>query len=233
MTDRVLLVEDDPVLRRAVQDTLRAEDLDVDVAVDGREARALLGEQEGRYACVILDIMLPGPSGLEVLRSLRERDPHTPVLLLSARGEEHDKVVGLELGADDYVAKPFGKRELVARVHALLRRRRATAPDGDAPGGRFQLGDIAVDLDAFVVTVAGDDHPLSRTEAGMLALLWQRRGTAVSRDEFLRQVWEDHRAVGNRTVDTHMLNLRAKLESDPRAPRHLKTVHGVGYRLDP
>ena len=236
MTAHILIVEDDPVLRRGLSDSLVAEGYRVSVAVDGREARALLaGSDPMAVDGVVLDIMLPGPSGLEVLRAFRERDRETPVLLLSARGEEHDKVMGLELGADDYVTKPFGKRELLARVKALLRRRPGArgpgaSADGDAP--RFTIGSAEVDVGAFTVQRDGAAHPLSPKEAGMLALLFQRQGRAVARADFLREVWDDDRCVGNRTVDTHMLNLRQKVEPDPKAPKHLITVHGVGYRLD-
>lgn len=234
--ERILVVEDDPVLRRAVQDTLAAEGYRVDVAVDGREGRASVcpGDGEHPYAAILLDIMLPGPSGLEVLRALRERDPHTPVLLLSARGEEHDKVTGLELGADDYVVKPFGKRELVARVRAMLRRRQAGPAGAVAEGPQqFEFGGCLVDLAGYSIRGPAGDHPLSPKEAGMLRLLWSKQGEVVSRSDFLELVWADARAVGNRTVDTHMLNLRGKVEVDPKQPKHLLTVHGVGYRLVP
>jgi len=226
MRSRVLFVEDDLTLRTALSDALRDEGHDVTVAADGHEARANL--RELRFDLVVLDIMLPGPSGLELLRELRQRDGDTPVLLLTARGEEGDKVLGLELGADDYVTKPFSLRELLARVKAMLRRRdRADA----AIVEQFDVGGARVDLAAFTLLRDGVTHTLSPKEAGMLRLLRLRQGRAVSRAEFLDEVWGGDEFVGNRTIDTHMLNLRQKLERDHKQPRHLLTVHGVGYRL--
>jgi two-component system alkaline phosphatase synthesis response regulator PhoP len=151
-----------------------------------------------------------------------------PIIMLSARDDELDKVLGLELGADDYVTKPFSLRELLARVKAILRRReRADAMLVE----QFVLGDAHVDLAAFTVVRSGTAHTLSPKEAGMLRLLRQRTGRAVARADFLREVWGGSPFVGDRTIDTHMLNLRQKVEADAKAPRFLLTVHGVGYRL--
>ncbi len=229
---RLLLVEDDRALSTGLSDAFRLEGFEVTLARDGVKARALAFERE--FDVAILDLMLPGRSGLDVLRELRAKGRALPILILTARGGESDKVVGLELGADDYVTKPFSLRELVARVRALLRR--AGAKDGAAAtppaATRFALGDAEVDLEAFTLKRAGATHALSRREAALLALLWERRGRAVSRDQILRHAWSDggdH--VGARTIDTHVLNLRQKLESDPAQPKLLLTVHGVGYRL--
>ncbi|MEZ6038023.1 MAG: response regulator transcription factor [Planctomycetota bacterium] len=226
MSHRILFVEDDLTLRTALADALRGEGHGVDTAADGHEARAALRAQ--RFDLVVLDVMLPGPSGLELLRELRQRDADTPVLLLTARSDESDKVLGLELGADDYVTKPFSLRELLARVKAMLRRRDR---DESAFVEQFLLGDATIDLGAFTLVRDGQTHTLSPKEAGMLRLLRQRRGRAVSRADFLREVWGGDGFVGDRTIDTHMLNLRQKLERDYKQPRHLLTVHGVGYRL--
>jgi len=226
MSFRILLVEDDLTLRTALGDALSGEGHAVTVAADGHEARALLRDQ--RFDLCVLDIMLPGPSGLELLRELRQRDGDTPVLLLTARGEEGDKVLGLELGADDYVTKPFSLRELLARVKAMLRRRDR---DASALVEQFSLGSAHVDLAAFTLRRDGTTHKLSPKEAGMLRLLRQRQGRAVSRADFLAEVWGGDEFVGDRTIDTHMLNLRQKLEQDHKQPRHLLTVHGIGYRL--
>ncbi len=226
MTFRLLLVEDDRTLRTLLTDAFASEGHEVLAAADGHEARAMLREQ--RFDLVVLDVMLPGPSGLELLRELRQRDTDTPVLLLTARGEEGDKVLGLELGADDYVSKPFSLRELLARVKAMLRRR-------DRPQAavvqQFTLGAARVDLAAFTIERGGAMHTLSPKEAGMLRLLRQHEGRAVSRSLFLTQVWGGDQFVGDRTIDTHMLNLRQKVEQDPKQPRFLLTVHGIGYRL--
>ena len=226
MTFRLLLVEDDPTLRTALRDAFTGEGYECLAAADGHEARAVLREQ--RFDLVVLDVMLPGPSGLELLRELRARDGDTPVLLLTARGEESDKVLGLELGADDYVSKPFSLRELLARTKAMLRRRERP---NTAFVQQFALGAAQVDLAAFTVVRGGQTHTLSPKEAGMLQLLRRHAGRAVSRAQFLREVWGGDQFVGDRTIDTHMLNLRQKVEDDARQPQHLLTVHGVGYRL--
>ena len=229
---RLLLVEDDRALSTGLSGAFRLEGFDVTLARDGVKARALAFERE--FDVAILDLMLPGKSGLDVLRELRAKGRALPILILTARGGESDKVIGLELGADDYVTKPFSLRELVARVRALVRRAgakgEAAAPAAAAT--RFALGDAEVDLEAFTLKRAGTTHALSRREAALLALLWERRGRAVSRDQILRHAWSDggdH--VGARTIDTHVLNLRQKLEADPAQPKLLLTVHGVGYRL--
>ena len=232
MISRIALVEDDRTLRTALRDALVGEGHEVQAAADGHEARALLRAQ--RFDLLVLDVMLPGPSGLELLRELRGRGDTTPVLLLTARGEEGDKVLGFELGADDYVTKPFSLRELLARVKAALRRRRQDGGAGDAGSAalqQFQLGPTRVDLSAFTAVRGGTTHALSKKEAAMLLLLHQAQGRAVSRAQFLREVWGGDQFVGDRTIDTHMLNLRQKVEVDPRQPQFLVTVHGIGYRL--
>jgi two-component system alkaline phosphatase synthesis response regulator PhoP len=228
---RLLLVEDDRALSTGLSDAFRLEGFEVTLARDGVKARALAFERE--FDVAILDLMLPGRSGLDVLRELRAKGRALPILILTARGGESDKVVGLELGADDYVTKPFSLRELAARVRALVRRAGAKGEAAAPPAAtRFALGDAEVDLEAFTLKRAGTTHALSRREAALLALLWERRGRAVSRDQILRHAWSDGGdSVGARTIDTHVLNLRQKLESDPAQPKLLLTVHGVGYRL--
>ncbi|MCC6670363.1 MAG: response regulator transcription factor [Planctomycetes bacterium] len=225
MNAAILLVEDDLTLRTGLADTLRQEGHEVVAAADGESAAQALRTR--RFALVLLDLMLPRRSGLALLRELRARDRRTPVVILTARGDESDKVLGLELGADDYVTKPFSLRELLARVRAQLRRAQPAAP----PAETFAVGDALVDLAAFELRRDGTVHPLSPKEAAILALLHAEAGKAVSRSRFLDEVWGGDRFVGTRTIDTHVLNLRQKLERDPAAPRHLLTVHGVGYRL--
>ncbi|MBL8839910.1 MAG: response regulator transcription factor [Planctomycetes bacterium] len=261
MMRRLLLVEDDRALSIGLHDAFAQEGFAVTVARDGDKGRALLCGGEASMAAppfdvVVLDLMLPGRSGLDLLRELRGSGgggngggsgATVPVLLLTARGSETDKVLGLELGADDYVTKPFSLRELVARVRALVRREERRGSDGDAASGgggsdgarehggalpsRFTIGAAEVDLAAFELRRGGVAHPLSKKEAALLALLWRRRGSVVTRQQFLREVWGGGEHVGSRTIDTHMLNVRQKLEDDPAAPRFLLTVHGVGYRL--
>jgi DNA-binding response OmpR family regulator len=226
MSFRIFLVEDDATLRTALADALRSEGYEVVVAKDGHEAKAML--RDHALDLCIFDVMLPGPSGLELLRALRQRDAETPALLLTARGAESDKVLGLELGADDYVTKPFSLRELLARCKAMLRRRNR---DETAAVEQFALGDVRIDLAAFTVTRGSTTVALSPKEAAMLALLRKQCGRAVSRAAFLREVWGGDEFVGDRTIDTHMLNLRTKIERDPKHPNFLLTVHGIGYRL--
>jgi DNA-binding response OmpR family regulator len=166
---------------------------------------------------------------MELLRKLRAEQQKVPVLLLTARQAEMDKVLGLESGADDYVTKPFSLRELLARIKALIRRGRP--PAAAAGPSVFRAGAAEVDLACFEVRRSGETFPLSPKEAAMLELLVSRQGRAVSRHDFLERVWDGGELVGNRTIDTHVLNLRHKLEADPKQPRVLLTVHGIGYRL--
>ena len=229
---KILIIEDEAKAGDYLRQGLSEAGYVTDLARDGADGlhHALTAD----YDLLVLDVMLPGPSGLEILRSVRQHDRATPILLLTARGSEADKVLGLELGADDYVTKPFSLRELRARVRAQLRRRDALH---DTPGvsnggstARFAIGDADVDLAAYELRRGGTTHRLSPTEAAMLGLLWRERGRVVDRSMFLREVWNGA-SIGDRTIDTHLLHLRKKLERDPRAPRHLLTVHGVGYRL--
>jgi DNA-binding response OmpR family regulator len=224
---KILVVEDDATLRDGLRTALRGQGFEVEVAADGHEGHRAL--RAGGFDLVLLDLMLPGPGGLELLRAFRAHDGRTPVLILTARGDETDKVVGLELGADDYVTKPFGLRELIARIRAHLRRAGGERERG-APAP-FQLGEVRVDLGAYVVLRDGHQHTLSPKEAGILALLLAETPRAVHRNEILDAVWGRGQCVTHRTIDTHVLNLRQKVEHDPKAPRHVLTVHGIGYRL--
>ncbi|MFO1051115.1 MAG: response regulator transcription factor [Planctomycetota bacterium] len=226
---RILIVEDDATLRDGLQLALRGQDLVAETAADGHLARRLLGALS--FDLVVLDLMLPGPSGLELLRELRARDRSTPVIVLTARADESDKVLALELGADDYVTKPFGLRELIARVRAHLRRAGRLDAAGETALARFRLGAFDVDLGAFRVLTPTGEIALSPKEAAILALLFEREGRAVHRNAILDAVWGRDSAVTHRTIDTHVLNLRQKIEGDPKAPRHLLAVHGIGYRL--
>lgn len=227
---RILIVEDDLAIRTGLEDAFQGEGYDVTVAVDGDQAAKLVFSRH--YDLVILDVMLPVRSGLEILREMRAQALSTPVLMLTARGDEADRVLGLDMGADDYVAKPFGLRELLARARALLRRGHPTGAEDPTPKTRFSIGDAEVDLEAFQVRQGSEIHPLSPKEAAMLALLKAQEGRAVPRQRFLEEVWGTEVIVSNRTIDTHILNLRNKVEADPKNPRHVVTVHGVGYRLE-
>lgn len=228
MSARILIIEDEPGLVMTLADMLTAEGYEVEAAQDGPGGlrRAL----EGRHDLIILDVMLPGMNGFEVCRQLRREGRDTPVLMLTARGQVADRVVGLKLGADDYLAKPFAPEELAARIEALLRRARK---EPYAPLGRFEFGDVAVDFEHGVATKAGQPVQLAGKELQLLRYLVERRGQTVSREELLRSVWEYSSGVTSRTVDVHIAWLRQKLEDSPQSPRWIQTVRGVGYRFVP
>ncbi len=228
MSARVLIIEDEPGLVMTLADLLLAEGYQVDSAQDGQSG--LRKALEGRHDLIILDVMLPGMNGFEVCRQLRRAGRGTPVLMLTARGQVADRVVGLKLGADDYLAKPFAPEELAARIEALLRRARK---EPYAPLGRFEFGDVAVDFDHGVATKAGQPVQLAGKELQLLRYLVERRGQTVSREELLRSVWEYSSGVNSRTVDVHIAWLRQKLEDSPQSPRFIQTVRGVGYRFVP
>lgn len=228
MTFRILLVEDDHTLRVALSDALRDEGHAVSVAHDGHEARATLRAE--RFDLVVLDIMLPQVDGFEVLRQLRARGDEVPVLVLSAKARDEDRIRGLELRADDYLTKPFHLRELLLRVDALLRR--AVSRPGEID--ELRLGEKRVDLRAMRVLGPGvESAELSATEARLLRLLAARPGEVVGRAELVRQLFGPATPLTSRTLDNLVLHLRKLVESDPANPRHLHTVRGVGWRLDP
>ena len=227
----ILVIEDNPDLAYGLRNNLEIEGWDVTVAGDGPTglARAL----ETNPDLVVLDLMLPGMDGFRVLRALREQGRQVPVLMLTARGEEADKVRGLSLGADDYVTKPFGVLELLARVKALLRRATTQAEARAAPPRPEpqRFGDVEVDTATRSVTRSGETVPLAPLEFDLLVALLRRDGAVVSRLDLLREVWGYRAAVVTRTVDTHIAELRRKLEDNPGEPRHILTVRKTGYRL--
>ena len=222
---RVLIVEDDPAILRGLGDNLRFESHDVLTAADGEVGYQLAREK--RPDVIILDLMLPRMSGYEVCRKLRAEGIATPIIMLTARGEEADRIVGLDIGADDYMTKPFGIGELLARVRALLRRAHPlkTLPD------MLHFDDVAVDFRRYEARRGGHPLEMTRKEFGILRLLAARAGEVVSRDDLLNEVWGYESSSTTRTVDTHIATLRAKLEADPANPRRLLTIHGVGYKL--
>ena len=224
---RVLIVEDNQDLAFGLRNNLEIEGYTVDVAADGPEG--LAAARRTPPDLVVLDLMLPGMDGYRVLRQLREGGLTMPVLILTARGEDADKVLGFRLGADDYVTKPFGVLELLARVEALLRRSRPAA----APSGRGvqRFGEVEVDLSTRTVRRAGSVVALTPMEFDLLVALLRRNGAVVSRMELLAEVWGHSSAVLTRTIDTHIGELRRKLEQDPSTPRHILTVRKAGYRL--
>jgi two-component system alkaline phosphatase synthesis response regulator PhoP len=230
MQERVLIIEDDREIADLVALHLRDLGLDPERAADGRAglAKALAGD----WSLIVLDLMLPQLDGLTVCRRIREGNPFTPILMLTARSEEVDRILGLELGADEYVTKPFSVRELTARVKALLRRVRADreALAGRAVEGRIQLGDLALDLAKRRVTRKGRLVELTAKEFDLLALFVRNPGRAYSRPELLSQVWGYQYEGYEHTVNSHINRLRGKIERDPAHPVFLRTVWGVGYR---
>lgn len=219
---RIVIVEDDKAIATGLAMNLRYEGHEVRLAHDGTAGLAAC--LEPGVSLVVLDVMLPGMNGHEILRELRIRNPRVPVLMLSARGAEQDKVLGLDLGADDYVAKPFGLAELLARVKALLRRTR--------PPETTTLGDVVVDFDTQQVRKAGRLLDLTAQEFRLLRAFLESEGRALSREQLLNLAWGLSYEGTERTVDTFVRQLRVKIEDDPENPRHLLTVRGVGYRFE-
>ncbi len=224
---RILIVEDDLAILRGLKDNFEFESYEVLTAADGELGYGLLKEKKPDL--VILDLMLPKLSGYDLCRKARVEGITTPILMLTARGEEIDRVAGLDLGADDYVTKPFSVPELLARVRALIRRAQQSKT-GDLPG-ELRFDDVFIDFKCFEARKAGKIVEMSRKEFGILRLLAARAGEVVRRDELLNEVWGYDQYPTTRTVDNHIALLRGKLEEDPANPRRLLTVYGVGYRL--
>jgi len=223
---RILLVEDEPSLILTLTDRLLAEGYRVDSATDGEEALAKAGS--GAFDLLLLDVMLPGRSGFDVCRDLRQRGVGVPVLMLTARSQVVDRVVGLKLGADDYLTKPFEMMELLARIEALLRRARAPLVDAS---GTYAFGGVQVDSRRAEVTRDGEPLGLSALELRLLRHLIENRGLVLSRDELLDRVWGYDATAHTRTVDVHVASLRQKIEPNPSRPQYLVTVHRLGYKF--
>jgi two-component system alkaline phosphatase synthesis response regulator PhoP len=219
-------VEDEPAIRLAVADRLNAEGYEVVTSVDATDGLRCASEEH--FDLVILDVMLPGGSGFDVCRELRRRHVDAPVVMLSARSEVVDRVLGLKLGADDYLVKPFAMAELLARVEARLR-----GPAAKGPGRRdaYRFGDVHADFRRAEVTRDSRPVALSAKERHLLRFLIEHRGAVLSRDELLNGVWGYDAMPITRTVDVHVAELRRKLEPNPRAPRYIVTVHGLGYKF--
>jgi DNA-binding response OmpR family regulator len=226
VNERILIVEDEVSLAQAVAYALKREGFQVRIATDGQEGlRMALTEKPD---LVILDLMLPKLDGWEVCRTLRAKSP-VPILILTARGEEHDKVIGLELGADDYVVKPFSMRELIARVRALLRRAKMTAMPEEPE--ILQSGNLTLYIAEHRAELNGKELPLAPKEFALLKVLMLNKGRAMSREQLLELVWGGKEFIDPHTVDVHVHWLREKIEPDPKNPRRIVTVRGVGYRF--
>lgn len=224
---RLLLVEDETNLVLTLTDLLTSEGFQVESVQDGQDA--LDRAQAGNYDLIILDVMLPRKDGFEICRTLRRRAIDTPIIMLTARNQVEDKVSGLKLGADDYLAKPFEPSELLARVEALLRR--ASSPHGNNRESTFQFGPVMVDFRSTTVRRDGKSVEMSAREFELLSYFIQQQGTTLSREQLLSQVWGYDGGTLTRTVDAHIWMLRQKLEEDPQSPRHFLTVRGLGYKF--
>ncbi|MBK9518408.1 MAG: response regulator transcription factor [Anaeromyxobacter sp.] len=230
MSERILVIEDDPSILRGLQLNLGMEGYAVRSAADGETGLTMARAE--RFDLLVVDVMLPRLGGLEVIRELRRDDPDLPVLILSAKGQESDKVAGLQLGADDYMVKPFSLKELLARIGALLRRRRARGETG-APRDLRRAGHVEVDLAARRASAGGKPLELTAKEYDLLAWFVAHPDRVYSREQLMEAVWGSRYFGTARTVDNFVARLRAHIGDDADAPRHLETVRGVGYRFNP
>jgi DNA-binding response OmpR family regulator len=233
MNAKILIAEDDANIRLGLIATLESEGYAVVAASDGAQAKKLFTQQ--KFDLVILDVMMPHVNGYDVCRDLRAHGSRVPVLLLTAKSEEIDKVVGLKLGADDYLTKPFGVQELLARVEALLRRGRlsASVPEAELIEPIFRLGQATIDRRKFTVSMQGKAQALTARELKLAEVLAQHPGEVMTRDALLNAVWGVDYFGTTRTLDQHVAQLRKKIEADPETPQSIVTVHGVGYRYEP
>ncbi len=221
----ILIIEDEPAMQLGLRDNLEMESYQVEVAGDGESG--LYKIKTGKFDLILLDVMLPKLSGFDVCKAARAAGINTPIILLTARGEEIDKVLGLELGADDYITKPFSVRELLARVKAILRR----APSSTEHGEKVSIGKIQIDFKAFYATSANEEVKLSHKEFEILQHLYHHRNAVISRDNLLEKVWGYEESITTRTVDNFIARLRQKVEANPNAPKVIITVHGSGYKM--
>jgi DNA-binding response OmpR family regulator len=231
MNKRILVVEDDAYIRLGLVEALEDKGYEVTECSDGSQVITMIRQQEPDL--VVLDVMLPRKSGYEICRELRQSGNGVLILMLTAKGHEADKVIGLELGADDYVTKPFGVRELIARVNALLRRGQPAKPSNEKLPDDLRFGEVEIDVSALRGKRNGVGFKLTPRELSVLTLLYRERGHAVSRDRIFSEVWGIDYHGTTRTLDQVIVKLRQKIEPEPSEPRHLLTVHGLGYRLEP
>jgi DNA-binding response OmpR family regulator len=231
---KILIVEDEEAIRLGLVDLLEIEGYQIDVAVDGEEAMEKV--KTGQPHLVILDLMLPKASGYDVCRYIRKAYPQTFILMLTAKNEEINKIQGLEIGADDYVTKPFSVFELMARVKSMLRRvNQETAPAGGAQADVLEFADVRIDFRKYEATRGGRPMELSAKEFQILKYLSSRRGEVVTREDLLQAIWgySPENMPTTRTVDNQIVKLRQKIETDTENPVHIKSVRGVGYKFDP
>lgn len=222
---RILIVDDEPNMRLGLKDNLEFEGYEVDLEADSEEGLQKI--LDVNFDLVLLDVMMPKLSGFDVCKTIRKKGLNTPVLLLTAKGQEIDKVLGLEFGADDYVTKPFSLRELLARIKAVLRRGENLNPDET----KIKIGNVDVNFQNYTALKDNEEIQLSHKEFEILNYLWKHRNQTVSREDLLEKIWGYEESPTTRTVDNFILKLRQKIESDPNHPRVIITVHGIGYKL--
>lgn len=226
--EKILIIEDDKTIIEGLRDTLEFHDFHVFTALNGRDGVELF--KAGTPDLVLLDIMLPGADGFEVCKKIRKLDPHTPIVMLTARSQESDKLLGFELGADDYVTKPFSVKELVARIKAVLKR--SAKPVEKEPADTVTIiGSAEVNFKNFTVTRDNVESPLSPKECDILKLLTAHPNEVIHRNRIIDEIWGDEYDPSPRTIDNFILKLRTKIEEDPKAPVHILTVHGAGYKF--
>lgn len=223
---RILIVKDEPSMRLGLKDNLEFEGYEVEFAEDGKSGLSKI--LSARFDLILLDVMLPQMSGFDVCKKSRESGVDAPIILLTAKGDEIDKVLGLELGADDYITKPFSLRELLARIKAVLRR---SGGEGSVQGEPIKIGNLLVDFQAYSAMDGTEEAQLSHKEFEILHHLWKNRNKTVSRDSLLTEIWGYDSSPTTRTVDNFILRLRQKIEEDHEKPRIIITVHGIGYKL--
>ena len=224
----ILIVEDEPAMLSGLKDNLEFEGYDVDTAIEGDSGLNKI--LNNHYSLVLLDVMLPNLSGFDICKKARNEGVQTPIILLTAKGEEMDKVLGLEFGADDYITKPFGLRELLARIKAVLRRT-VDSNNIKADHSMTSIGHLKVNFNNYEAFINDEQIKLSFKEFEILHYLWDKRNSIVSRDDILNDVWGDDYQPTSRTIDNFILKLRSKIELDPNRAKIILTVHGVGYKL--
>jgi len=226
---KILIIEDEPNMRVGLQDNLEFEGYEIECAEDGEEGLEKI--KNGSYNLILLDVMMPKLSGFDVCKTIRRDGNLTPVILLTAKGEELDKVRGLEMGADDYITKPFSLRELLARIKAVLRRSQETSSADTVKKETVIIGCMTVNFHAYTATVKNKPVQMSHKEFEILSYLWEHKNSAVSRDDLLTEIWGYDESPTTRTVDNFIVKLRQKVEKDADHPQVILTVHGIGYKL--
>jgi DNA-binding response OmpR family regulator len=225
---RILIVEDEEAMRNGLKDNLKFEGYEIETAEDGKIGLSKINNN--KYDLIVMDVMMPNLSGFEVCKKIRSAGNKTPVILLTARGEEIDKILGLELGADDYITKPFSVRELIARIKAILRRTENNM-NNDSKNALLTLGRLNLDFTNYAAFENESEVSMTHREFELIKYLYERRNQTVSRDDLLKNIWDQNVFTTTRTIDNFIVKLRQKMEEDPNHPKIILTVHGIGYKM--